>query len=378
MHSVLTGFVYFYSYSFIKTRYLAASRANHLGLLANLAVAASAGACTAVVTQPWDTIAARMQTSRPGESKGFLAMLREGGLSHAFDGLGVSLLLTSNPAIQYTVFEQLKGRMLRRSASSDSKAPAALSALSAFLLGALAKTIATVATYPAIRCKVMMQRAESDEEKRRKAAGDKTAGAPATMLLAMRVIWKTEGLPGFYKGLQAQILKTVLAAALMLMIKEKVAAGSQSLVMAVHRLASSLTKPSAAGATSAAAAPAAALKLAPSTPLPAAASAAAAAAPRAVPVVSAPASVASTASPAPMIAALRKPSATSSSSPSHSLVPALLPPPTSALHAAAAFVRPISLYDGAGTVRAGVGSRVGGVGRNEGLVYRGSGSVAEL
>lgn len=42
----------------------------------------------------------------------------------------------------------------------------------------------------------------------------------------MRLIWTAEGLPGFFKGLEAQLLKTVLAAALMLMIKEKVTAGT--------------------------------------------------------------------------------------------------------------------------------------------------------
>jgi hypothetical protein len=35
-------------------------------------------------------------------------------------------------------------------------------------------------------------------------------------------IWKQEGLFGFFKGLQAQILKTVLSSDLLLMIKEKI------------------------------------------------------------------------------------------------------------------------------------------------------------
>lgn len=41
-----------------------------------------------------------MQTSAFGRSKGLWAMLTEGSWSEAFDGLGISLLLTSNPAIQ--------------------------------------------------------------------------------------------------------------------------------------------------------------------------------------------------------------------------------------------------------------------------------------
>jgi len=50
--------------------------------------------------QPLDTLAARMQTSQPGEAKGLLHLLREGGIKRAFDGLGISLILTMNPAIQ--------------------------------------------------------------------------------------------------------------------------------------------------------------------------------------------------------------------------------------------------------------------------------------
>jgi hypothetical protein len=41
-----------------------------------------------------------MQTSAFGKSKGLLKTLTEGTWSDAFDGLGISLMLTSNPAIQ--------------------------------------------------------------------------------------------------------------------------------------------------------------------------------------------------------------------------------------------------------------------------------------
>lgn len=53
---------------------------------------------------------------------------------------------------------------------------------------------------------------------------------------AIRIIWGTEGAFGFYKGMHAQILKTVLAAALMLMIKEKVADGSRNAILTVYNL----------------------------------------------------------------------------------------------------------------------------------------------
>eukprot|EP00897_Mesotaenium_endlicherianum_P000726 jgi/Mesen1/10654/ME000009S10444 len=244
--AVVAGFTYFFSYSFIKQQYLARAQKKSMGTGANLIVAAAAAACTATITQPLDTLAARMQTSSPGKAASIFHLLKERGIAKSFDGLGASLLLTSNPAIQYTVFEQLKEKLLRRrqaaaAGSSVSGAvaalagPVALSAFSAFLLGALSKTIATVLTYPAIRCKIMMQRAETEEETRKRCAGDGSAGPPKSMLQALRIIWHGEGVWGFYKGLQAQILKTVLAAALMLMIKEKVTEGTSVVMTALHR-----------------------------------------------------------------------------------------------------------------------------------------------
>ncbi|KAL5995930.1 NAD(+) salvage pathway protein [Asimina triloba] len=80
--------------------YLRNSGAKSLGTKANLIVAAAAGACTCIITQPLDTASSRMQTSAFGKSKGLWETLSEGSWSDAFDGLGISLLLTSNPSIQ--------------------------------------------------------------------------------------------------------------------------------------------------------------------------------------------------------------------------------------------------------------------------------------
>lgn len=48
-------------------------------------------------------------------------------------------------------------------------------------------------------------------------------------------IWKSEGVLGFFKGLQAQILKTVLSSALLLMIKEKITKTTWVLILAIRR-----------------------------------------------------------------------------------------------------------------------------------------------
>ncbi|KAL9408023.1 hypothetical protein AB3S75_046549 [Citrus x aurantiifolia] len=237
LQSFISQFIYFYGYSFFKRLYLQKSGDKSIGTRANLIVAAAAGACTVIVTQPLDTASSRMQTSEFGKSKGLWKSLSESTWSEAFDGLGISLLLTSNPSIQYTVFDQLKQRLLRRQLKRETgkePSPEALPAFSAFFLGALSKCVATFLTYPAIRCKVMLQAAESDED----GINQAPQRNKSTVSDALCSIWKREGPLGFYKGIQAQILKTVLSSALLLMIKEKITKTSWVLLLALQKILS--------------------------------------------------------------------------------------------------------------------------------------------
>ncbi|PON43938.1 Mitochondrial carrier protein [Trema orientale] len=233
LQSFIAQFIYFYGYSYFKRLYLEKSGAKKIGTKANLIVAAAAGACTAIVTQPLDTASSRMQTTAFGKSKGLWKTLTEGTWSDAFDGLGISLLLTSNPAIQYTVFDQLKQRLLREKLDKRDKgsSPEALSAFSAFVLGAVSKSVATFLTYPAIRCKVMIQAADPDDE----GASKPRPKSRKTLSGVSYAIWKSEGVLGFFKGLQAQIVKTVLSSALLLMIKEKITKTTWVLILAIRR-----------------------------------------------------------------------------------------------------------------------------------------------
>ncbi|CAI0551144.1 unnamed protein product [Linum tenue] len=230
LQSFISQFVYFYGYSYFKRLYLEKSGSKKIGTKANLLVAAAAGACTAIATQPLDTASSRMQTSAFGKSKGLWDTLTEGDWSNAFDGLGISLLLTSNPAIQVGVTGFIK-EILRLKLKLLKGNQASLSAFTAFLLGALSKSIATCLTYPAIRCKVMIQSAEADENNHKKAKRK----ASKTLSGVVFAIWRKEGVTGFFKGLHAQILKTVLSSALLLMIKEKIAATTWVVLLAIRR-----------------------------------------------------------------------------------------------------------------------------------------------
>jgi hypothetical protein len=190
--------------------------------------------------QPLDTASSRMQTSAFGKSKGLRATLAEGTWLEAFDGLGISLILTCNPSIQYTVFDQLKQKLIQRQRRKNAEAgggssPVALSAFSAFLLGAISKSVATILTYPLIRCKVMIQAADPDEDDDDESERPGKSKSPKTMLGALHAMWSKEGIPGFFKGLHAQILKTVLSSALLLMIKEKISRFTWISLLALRR-----------------------------------------------------------------------------------------------------------------------------------------------
>ncbi|KAB1214225.1 Peroxisomal adenine nucleotide carrier 1 [Morella rubra] len=225
LQSFISQFIYFYGYSFFKRLYLEKSENKTIGTKANLIIAAAAGACFTL--QPLDTASSKMQTSEFGKSKGLWKILSEGTWSEAFDGIGISLLLTSNPSIQLK--QLLKGKLSQKTGSESS--PEALSAFSAFVLGAVSKCVATCLTYPAIRCKVTIQAAESDEDGNQEAEQK----SHKTVSGAIYAIWKREGLLGFFKGLHAQIVKTVLSSALLLMIKEKITKTTWVLMLALRR-----------------------------------------------------------------------------------------------------------------------------------------------
>lgn len=88
------------------------------------------------------------------------------------------------------------------------------------------------------RAKIMLQAAESDEDKARRLNGGNDPNVrhrARNILEAFQQIGAEEGVKGYFKGLHAQIVKTVLSAALMLMIKEKVASSTWLVMMALQK-----------------------------------------------------------------------------------------------------------------------------------------------
>jgi len=113
----------------------------------------------------------------------------------------------TNPVIQFFAYDMLKAVRLK---SVD------VSTAEAFLMGALAKALATVITFP-------LQIAQS---RLRAARGDtKGVALPPElrgMVPCIRHVFREGGLPALYKGLWPKLVQTVTQAAFMFAFYEKI------------------------------------------------------------------------------------------------------------------------------------------------------------
>jgi len=132
-----------------------------------------------------------------------------------YKGLIPSLLLCSNPAIHYTVFDSIKHVWLDSKRRSTKQA-VGLTLAESFVLGLLAKFVATIITYPLIRAKVLLMVSSSSST----TLNDHRGLYQCLMELYRHP--KTGGLKGLYQGCDLQLLHTLLKSALMMMIRERV------------------------------------------------------------------------------------------------------------------------------------------------------------
>ena len=227
MQTVVSQFLFFYTYEYIKKKVRSSGR--EIRAFDNVLIGMLAGSVNVLITQPLDTYVT-MKQSRA---------LRKGGKgsdpedaeaeasvspSRLYAALGPSLFLSVNPGLQYAIFDQVKGFLLRRQAKrspTTKRRQAGLTAQQAFFLGAFSKCVATVVTYPAIRGKVVCQSVN----------GSKYSG----LVDAMRRIVQVDGAEGLYKGLPQQLTKTVLSAAIGLMLKEKISQAERAALRVLLR-----------------------------------------------------------------------------------------------------------------------------------------------
>ena len=228
LHTAASSFCYFYIDSYIVSWWTITQTHTHnrqISTISKLLLSAVAAMLNTSITLPLDVIASRHQTSaltleckdvrEQDEARDVDSSMNEQGKKEnqlrdltiqgdsidkgsLWKGLWPSLLLCINPSIHYTVFDVLKSRRLKYTNK-------ALSMREAFAIGLLSKFLATIATYPLIRAKVMLM---------------VTSKNTTSLFTCIKEEYQRNGLVALYKGCNLQLLHTVLKSALMMMVRE--------------------------------------------------------------------------------------------------------------------------------------------------------------
>ncbi|CAE7289871.1 SLC25A17 [Symbiodinium natans] len=147
------NFAYFYIYDWMNAvvkQYMAVTTS------AKLVLGYVAGVGNTLINMPLEVISTKMQLD-DAKGLGTLGMLRriiqDDGVGALYTGLGYNIALCINPAIQNTILDKLKETILRQMKRRNPEVTPALTAFQAFTLGAFAKAVATVVTYPLVRLK---------------------------------------------------------------------------------------------------------------------------------------------------------------------------------------------------------------------------------
>ncbi|KAK5795565.1 peroxisomal nicotinamide adenine dinucleotide carrier-like [Gossypium arboreum] len=221
-----------------------------VGMLSSLVVAALSGCVNVLLTNPIWVVVTRMQTHTKISKKDHSNRLAttspeetalpvieplsygtnhviqevydEAGLLGFWKGVFPTLIMVSNPSIQFMLYETMLKKLKKRRALSK-QGNNGVTALEIFLLGALAKLGATVVTYPLLVVKSRLQAKQVT-------TGDKRHHYKGTLDAILKMI-RYEGFAGFYKGMNTKIIQSVLAAAVLFMVKEELVKGVRLLLI---------------------------------------------------------------------------------------------------------------------------------------------------
>lgn len=206
-----TNFAYFYWYSIVRSVYFRYHKSTaQPSTVVELSLGAVAGALAQLFTIPVAVITTRQQTQKAADRKGFFETAQEvvnseDGVSGLWRGLKASLVLVVNPAITYGAYERLKDVIFPGKTN--------LKPWEAFMLGAMSKSLATIATQPLIVAKVGLQSRPPPSRQ----------GKPfKSFIEVMQFIIDNEGAKSLFKGMGPQLLKGLLVQGILMMTKERV------------------------------------------------------------------------------------------------------------------------------------------------------------
>ncbi|KAI5357173.1 Putative mitochondrial carrier domain superfamily [Septoria linicola] len=263
---IADSFLFFLAYNAVRDQMLKRQGGKQLPVLKELSVGVLAGALSKAVTQPISNIVVRQQTAAlvaardpsslttPGSSDKLsvkdiaLQIRNEKGIAGFWSGYSAQLILTLNPAITFAVDNLLKGLVPKDKRDNAS---------ATFLVAALSKVVATSITYPVMLAKSRAQASrgssdESDPSEHYVSVNDnadrktqvKQAVRRVAQLLegqtriyvALKKIYRNEGVAGLYSGLEGEVVKGFLQHGLTMAAKDGVHVGVVQLYYIVLKL----------------------------------------------------------------------------------------------------------------------------------------------
>lgn len=252
-----TRFSYYYLYAWLSRLVATNGNVESLGFWSNLAVGYVIGVVNMLPSNPLEVVSTVVMHS--AERASVLSVVRQiyqtEGVLGFWKGCELSIVTAMNPAIQNTLFDQLKRWWLQRPGRRrGGERRLYLTVLESFVLGAFAKAVATMATHPFSRAKVMtstretrsVRRSEEEErtirrEKRtrrgmvcKSSSVEESSASPPPRKSVLLILWhvfQTKGVAGLYQGIMPSLTKSVVQSAIMLLVKEKVDEYSRKFIM---------------------------------------------------------------------------------------------------------------------------------------------------
>jgi len=218
-----SNFVYFYANNLFKVL-LRKFTGKEVTVLQNLFVASLAGVINVFLTCPLWVANTRLKLQkRKTDSEKFKGtfdaikkIAEKEGVLALWNGTSASLLLVSNPTIHFVVYDKVKSLLLARVLEKGLKH---LSSFEIFLNGAIAKASATVLTYPIQMAQTRLRSAATLKEGEKESI-HKYRNTTDVLLK----VFRTDGILGWFAGLNAKLLQTVLTAAFQFLCYEHIKA----------------------------------------------------------------------------------------------------------------------------------------------------------
>jgi len=245
VHCLISDLIYYYSYTYLTNRKLESlmmemakkkkkkdapgsendNGVNIIDISTSVRLGTIAGIVTNILTIPIDTVSMNLQISKSTKRMGIFEITRkiyeEHGVAKFWNGLLPACILTVNPAINVALFENIKARYLLKYARENKMQ---LSAFEAFVLGTVSKGAATVITYPMIRLKTLLLKANEDNnedfETTKRVEIDARKKKVTSVVDVIKVVLEREGVSGFYRGMYVQLLRSTSGSGLMFMVRE--------------------------------------------------------------------------------------------------------------------------------------------------------------